>query len=610
MKKTALLFILWLTTLVPFIAPDLVRGHVWASEIEEDLEEELKNEIENELEDEIEDELEDEIENELEDEIEDELEDEIEDELEDEIEDELEDEIEDELEDEIEDELEDEIEDELEDEIEDELEDEIEDELEDEIEDELEDEIEDELEDEIEDELEDEIEDEVEDELEDEVEEELEDEVEDELEDEVEDELEDEQEEEFDEDEEDEFERKKDPELVSYNDSEDNNRTAKEQVSGSSSKLTPRELILDRDEFDNEFEGNDWVILASTEEIKALSDKGLVPRDAEVMSGLDLVLARFSLPDKTRRTQAKADLQQVAKAVDFNHTYRRFGESQPTDTYRPEINITHEEVLGVLPTELYDLPAEQDGEGLAIGIIDTQINTEHRALTGANVRAHSFVSDLDSQPLDHGTSVASIIVGQSAEYQGLLPKAEIYSASVFSQTDDRGTTATTISLVRALDWMTENSVRVVNMSLTGPPNTVLKQAIDRAFEGGTVVVAAVGNAGPTAEPLYPAAYQNVVAVTAIGQQRQVYRLANRGGHLDFAAPGINVQHAQQNMDFASSSGTSMAAPFVAAILAVYGDPELGITPELLDKLANNAEDLGQEGFDHVYGHGLIRPLTD
>jgi subtilisin family serine protease len=202
----------------------------------------------------------------------------------------------------------------------------------------------------------------------------------------------------------------------------------------------------------------------------------------------------------------------------------------------------------------------------------------------------------------------SILAGAAPDYNGLLPQAEIFAASVFFVGPDGADAATTVGLVRALDWMTANNVPVVNMSLTGPDNAILHRAIENAYAQGTIVVAAVGNAGPAAKPLYPAGYDHVVAVTAVSRLKKIYRLANRGDYVDFAAPGVDVLHAAEDGRFVTSSGTSMASPFVAAVLAISIGGDGKLNEETLGEIAASAEDLGEKGFDAVYGNGLIRPL--
>jgi subtilisin family serine protease len=145
------------------------------------------------------------------------------------------------------------------------------------------------------------------------------------------------------------------------------------------------------------------------------------------------------------------------------------------------------------------------------------------------------------------------------------------------------------------------------MSLSGPPNAVLQAAITRATQAGHVIVAAVGNAGPAAPPLYPAAYPEVLAVTAVDSARRIYRRANRGVHVEFSAPGVDVPAAAAQ-GIAAYSGTSFASPYVAALTALdHRRPDQQAATQIRQSLRTNAIDLGVPGRDAIYGFGLARP---
>jgi hypothetical protein len=143
--------------------------------------------------------------------------------------------------------------------------------------------------------------------------------------------------------------------------------------------------------------------------------------------------------------------------------------------------------------------------------------------------------------------------------------------------------------------MVEQRVSVVNISLVGPRNALVERAIQRAQARGLTVVAAVGNDGPAAPALYPAAYDGVVGVTAVNARNQVLPEAARGPQVAFAAPGADMAAAAPGGGWTSVRGTSFAAPIVAGLLARQGQAALG----------RSAEDLGARGRDPIYGQGLV-----
>jgi subtilisin family serine protease len=163
-----------------------------------------------------------------------------------------------------------------------------------------------------------------------------------------------------------------------------------------------------------------------------------------------------------------------------------------------------------------------------------------------------------------------------------------------------------MSLVRALDWLLGEKVSLINMSLAGPDNRILASAVAKTLASGTAIVAAVGNEGPAAPPLFPAAYPGVIAVTAVDSKSKIYRWANRGDQVYFAAPGVNIISARSDGDYGRESGTSMAAPVVAAFLAC--EMHQHKRDEALALLSNKAKDLGEPGRDQVFGVGLLAPV--
>lgn len=237
-----------------------------------------------------------------------------------------------------------------------------------------------------------------------------------------------------------------------------------------------------------------------------------------------------------------------------------------------------------------------------IGIVDTAVDDTHPALSGAQIVQASFVHQ--SRAVDHGTAVASVLVDNGAGAAGAVFAAAVVEGGP-SRTNAFGTAE---SLVRGLDWLARNDAAVVNISLAGPPNMLLEDAVRRARSRGMIIVAAVGNDGPAAPPVYPAAYDGVVGVTAVDANDHVYRRAGRGPQVDFAAPGVGVSVAGASGAYTDVSGTSYASPVVAAALARrHARPDARSAQQAIDDLRTEAEDAGDAGPDPVYGAGVIHP---
>jgi hypothetical protein len=244
--------------------------------------------------------------------------------------------------------------------------------------------------------------------------------------------------------------------------------------------------------------------------------------------------------------------------------------------------------------------------GLRIGVIDTGIDTSHPAFKDRRIHLASFVPSGRRPASDwHGTGVLAILAGTSSSgTPGLVPDADFYAANIFFSEEEGALATDTVSLIKALAWMRDNDVKLINMSFSGPPDDLVKEAIEELSARGTVLVAAAGNEGPAAGPAYPAAYAQVIAVTAVTRDRRNYRYANRGMHIDVAAPGVDIWTAVPGAREGSHTGTSFAAPHVTGAIAVMPREALtGKKNDLLDSMP--VIDLGEPGRDPVYGRGLL-----
>ncbi len=244
--------------------------------------------------------------------------------------------------------------------------------------------------------------------------------------------------------------------------------------------------------------------------------------------------------------------------------------------------------------------------GLRVGVIDTDIDIGHPAFKGRHIQRNNFAPEnRPAAPDWHGTGVLALLAGDpDSAAPGLIPDADFFEASVFFSEQSGEMATDTTSLLKALQWMEANKVKLINMSFAGPRDELVKDEIEHMASEGVIFVAAAGNEGPTAEPSYPAAYPQVIAVTAITDTMHNYRYANRGKHIDVAAPGVDIWTAVPGGQEGYHSGTSFAAPYVTGILAVLPRDKLVPPKEpLLDGLP--VVDLGSEGRDPVYGRGLL-----
>ncbi len=275
---------------------------------------------------------------------------------------------------------------------------------------------------------------------------------------------------------------------------------------------------------------------------------------------------------------------------DFNHVYLDSGAMQAGAT-RPAAAAA-------------DAPSASGA--IRVGLIDGGVDTSHVTLRGNTV--HLFGCGKARVPSAHGTAVASLLAGSAGDFHGAAPQAELFAADVYCGLPAGGAVD---RLAAALGWMARERVAVINVSLVGPRNALLERVVASLVSRGFLIVAAVGNDGPAAPPLYPAAYDGVMGVTAVDARHRVLIEACRGKHLDLAAPGADMSAATlgqsgQTEAFASVRGTSFAAPIVAGLLArTLARPDSAARDQAVAALAGSAEDLGPRGRDDIYGAGLV-----
>lgn len=251
------------------------------------------------------------------------------------------------------------------------------------------------------------------------------------------------------------------------------------------------------------------------------------------------------------------------------------------------------------------------GRDVRIAVIDTCIDTAHAGLAGvierqfdAFARTEQDVSCNASQP--HGTAIAGIISARG-ELRGIAPRARLFAARAFGYEGAHGNSleATTVTLVSSLDWAAEQGARIYNLSFAGPEDPVMRRMMEELAAGDHLLVGAAGNEGPDAPPVYPAAYDGVLAVTAVDVAAKPYGRANHGDYIDLAAPGVDVLVIAPGNSYDIASGTSYAAAHISGVIALMLEKNASMNGGILvDSLRQTARDLGQAGHDPTFGAGL------
>jgi hypothetical protein len=338
---------------------------------------------------------------------------------------------------------------------------------------------------------------------------------------------------------------------------------------------------VERDSAGRERVRREVLMVADQRSIDIVRDAGFAIISARPLAAFTETLARIRVRRGRSVEQTISELQALAPLASIapDHLFRPSGDA----------------VVATAATATASPPVAAINAG-HVGVIDTGADVSWPALTHSIVQTEGF-ADGGYTPRAHGTLVAEIVARSGAR---------LTVADVFGVDADNRLIAPAAAIASAIDWLVVNRVRVINISIEGPDNFVLAHVIKRALAADVAIVAAAGNGGPAAAPAFPAAYPGVIAVTAVDENGQVYRRANRGDYIAFAARGVHVESDYESATSKAKtvSGTSFASPVVAAAIARRLDGSAGISG-VIDSLKSEARDLGTPGRDAVYGWGEL-----
>jgi subtilisin family serine protease len=358
------------------------------------------------------------------------------------------------------------------------------------------------------------------------------------------------------------------------------------QLSGARALRVERLLAEHRRELDRDARG-DLVIRAEVVAIDitdaalagALKARFLVLRTQE-LADLGVKITVLQTPEGMSASRGLKRLRKLDPEgeYDYNHVYLDSAVAAATPGTRVE-----NEPKGVL-----------GGSG-RVGLIDGGVDPKHEVFAG--IRVHHDGCDGQVVPSPHGTAVAHLLVSRNAI--GEIFAADVYCGQAFGGAVD--------AVSAAFGWMARERVAVINVSLVGPRNKLMERVVKTLVARGHLIVAAVGNDGPAAPPLFPASYDGVIGVTAVDGKHRVLIEACRGKQVDFAAQGSDVEAAAGAPNlYVPVRGTSFAAPIIAMMFAMdLETPDPVRAQAVLVKWTGIANDLGKPGRDDIYGVGEL-----
>lgn len=249
-----------------------------------------------------------------------------------------------------------------------------------------------------------------------------------------------------------------------------------------------------------------------------------------------------------------------------------------------------------------------------VAMIDSGVDANHPELKNKLISNYNVQNPLKKGvPESHGTHVAGILAAEknnSIGGYGINPNIQLISIDVYN----RSTFANDFAIAEGILEAIRQKAQVINFSLSSwYPSPIVEDAVKKALAANITIVAAAGNSGIN-NMEYPAAFEGVISVGAVDSKNQLADFSTYGPSIDVVAPGVGIYSTAYDYDkqssFAVLDGTSMAAPMVTGAVTLLLSKYPSLTPYQINYILNEtARDLGTQGFDIKYGHGLVDPLA-
>jgi type VII secretion-associated serine protease mycosin len=253
---------------------------------------------------------------------------------------------------------------------------------------------------------------------------------------------------------------------------------------------------------------------------------------------------------------------------------------------------------------------ESTGRGVTVAVVDTGVDANHpdlagRVLVGADFTGTAADGRMDTSSTAHGTSVAGVIAadGGAGGLTGLAPEVKILPVRVATDL-----AADPAAMAQGIDYAATHGAQIINVSLCSLVlNPQIRAAVEEAIQRNIVVVAAAGNDGLAGDPAeYPAAIPGVVAVAASDRTGALWPQSESGGFVGLTAPGVDIYTTGARGTRSSVTGTSFAAPHVAAAAALLRSHYPAETAaQIIERLVSTTQRGGQR--DAHWGYGIVDP---
>jgi len=245
--------------------------------------------------------------------------------------------------------------------------------------------------------------------------------------------------------------------------------------------------------------------------------------------------------------------------------------------------------------------------GVTVAVVDSGVQANHPDLAGRVLAGYDFANN-DADPSDdngHGTAVAGVAAAKGND--GIGTAGAAWNVAILPvKTMSSSGSGSYSAIASGINYSADNGAKIINLSLGGTASsTTLQSAVSYAWNKGSVLIAAAGNNG-TSTTVYPAAYPNVVAVSATTVSDTLASFSSYGSFVDLSAPGQDITAPWINSGYVTISGTSFSSPLTAGVaaLALSRNPALS-NAQIASLLTSNTDDLGAAGYDIFFGAGRL-----
>lgn len=243
---------------------------------------------------------------------------------------------------------------------------------------------------------------------------------------------------------------------------------------------------------------------------------------------------------------------------------------------------------------------------ITIAVLDTGIDYNHPDLLGRVLPGYNILDNVATAMDDngHGTNVAGIIAAQtnnSIGISGIVSKVKLMPIKIL----DAEGKSDSFYVGQGIRYAVDNGADLIVIASGESVYTpFIAEAVDYAYDQGVLIIAAVGN--KSLEINYPAALPNVIGVGAVNRDGSYADYSNYGQQIDVVAPGESIYTTHLNNSYTTTSGTSVAAPQVAALAAVLMQEHPTLTvKEIADIIRFSADKIGNQDWNERTGYGRI-----